>query len=276
MAISNNPLRQYFRRPAVFLRLPSGGKGYPAGSLELTETGELPVFPMTAIDEITVKTPDALFNGSAVAELIKSCIPGIKDPWSVSSVDLDAILIAIRTATDNGKLEIDSECPSCEVSSKYDINLIAMLTSIKSGDYDQELALNDMLIKFKPLTYKQINEVNIIQFDIQRIFNSLNDITDETLKAQKTKDAIILITNATIKALAKTIEYIKVPSAFVREEEFILDFLQNCDKSVFEEIKNYNLKLKEDNTIKPIHIKCINCQHEYDQPFTLNVTDFFA
>jgi hypothetical protein len=66
-----NPLKQYFRRPAIYLRLPSGGTGYPPGVVDLPESGELPIYPMTAIDEITSKTPDALFSGTAIVELIK-------------------------------------------------------------------------------------------------------------------------------------------------------------------------------------------------------------
>ena len=93
----NNPLRQYFRRPALYITLPSKGKFYPEGAIEITTNNELPVFPMTAIDEITSKTPDALFNGTAMADLIKSCVPNIKDPWSIPLVDLETILIGIRT-----------------------------------------------------------------------------------------------------------------------------------------------------------------------------------
>ena len=52
MAIENNPLKQYFRRPAIYLKLPSGSKGYAPGVVNITESGELPVYPMTAIDEI--------------------------------------------------------------------------------------------------------------------------------------------------------------------------------------------------------------------------------
>ena len=36
-----NPLRQFFRRPAVHIRLPSGGEGYPAGAIDMPPTGEL-------------------------------------------------------------------------------------------------------------------------------------------------------------------------------------------------------------------------------------------
>ena len=42
MAINNNPLRQYFRRPSVYLKLPSGGQYYPPNVINQTETGELP------------------------------------------------------------------------------------------------------------------------------------------------------------------------------------------------------------------------------------------
>ena len=73
--LDNNPLRQYFRRPAVFLNLPTGGESYTEDVIEFPDNKELPVYPMTAIDEITTKTPDALFNGSAMVEIIKSCIP---------------------------------------------------------------------------------------------------------------------------------------------------------------------------------------------------------
>ena len=64
--MENNPLRQYFRRPAVHVKLPSGGLDYPEGVIDMPPSGELPVYPMTAIDEITARTPDALYNGVAV------------------------------------------------------------------------------------------------------------------------------------------------------------------------------------------------------------------
>jgi hypothetical protein len=77
----SNPLRKYFRQPAIHLRLPSGGKFYPDGVVDLPPNGEIPIYPMTAVDEIITRTPDALFNGSAVPDILKSCVPNIKDPW---------------------------------------------------------------------------------------------------------------------------------------------------------------------------------------------------
>ena len=75
MSQSVNPLKQFFRQPAIYMRLPSQGEYWPEGSIALPENKELPVYPMTAIDEITYRTPDALFNGQAVVNVIKSCVP---------------------------------------------------------------------------------------------------------------------------------------------------------------------------------------------------------
>lgn len=276
MAIDNNPLKQYFRRPAIYIRLPSGGKGYGPEVLTVTETGELPVYPMTAIDEITIKTPDALFNGEATAELIRSCLPNIKDPWAISSIDLDSILVGIKVATGGQELEVNSTCPKCNEEGTYRINLVTLLGSMKAGDYEKELPIGDLVFKFKPLSYKEMNKASLGQFDLQRTFMEISDLTDEDEKRRKTKEALVHITEVTMDVLSHTIEYIRTPAAQVSESEFILDFLHHCDRNVYIQIRDYNADLKRQTEIKPLQIVCVNCKHEYEQPFTLNTSDFFA
>lgn len=276
MTIQHNPLKQYFRRPSIYIKLPSGGKYYQPGVINQTETGELPVYPMTAIDDITSKTPDALFNGSAVVELIKSCIPDIKEPWNINSIDLDAILIAIRSASAGNELDIETVCPSCNEEAKYGINLVSILSTLKSGDYSNELQVNELGIKFRPLTYKEMNEVSMSQFELQKIFSSIENINDENEKNKRTKDILTSITAVAMKVLANTIESIRTPSSMVTENEYIHDFLQNCDRNMYEKIKTYHENIKKDAELKPLRVKCIHCGHEYEKPFTLNLSDFFA
>ena len=55
-----NPLAKHFRQPAIYLQLPSGGKYWPDGSIDLPLNGQIPVYPMTTRDEISIRTPDAL------------------------------------------------------------------------------------------------------------------------------------------------------------------------------------------------------------------------
>ncbi len=276
MQIENNPLKQYFRRPAIYVKLPSGGLNYPPGVIDLPESGEIPIYPMTAIDEITAKTPDALFNGAAIVEIIKSCVPNIKDPWAITSIDLDAILIAVRSAANGNDLEIETSCPSCKEDANYGINLVGLLSTIKMGDYSKELPIHDLLIKFRPLNYKEMNQASLSQFDIQRMFNIINSMEDLEEKTKKSKQALKEITETTIKIISTTIQYIKTPAAFVDNQEYILDFLRNCDKHTYEKIKEHNAMLKKDSEVKPLKVKCIHCNHEYEQPFTLNVSDFFG
>lgn len=274
--MENNPLRQYFRRPSVYLKLPSGGKGYAEDVLETTPTGELPVYPMTAIDEISARTPDALFNGTTVADLIKSCIPAIKDPWKISSDDLDAILISIRAASGGDTLDIESICPSCQEKNSYGINLMGLLSTVTPGDYDEVLELGNVKIKLKPLTYKDMNAGALKQFELQRYFMEIEAQEDGEKKNQMGIEALEKVTLTTMDLICQTIDYIEIPDERVDNQEFINEFIKNCDRNTFTAIRDFNAELKKNTEIKPVHTKCPSCEHEYDQPITLNPTDFFG
>ena len=170
----NNPLSQYFRQPAIYIKLPSQGNYYPLGTLEMPTTKELPVFPMTAIDEITYRTPDALFNGQAVVNVIESCDPNIKDAWAIPAIDLDTILVAIRIASYGHQLDFSTACPKCNNDDEYGIDLRTVLDSIRAPDYTQPIKQGDIEIYFKPMTYKNMSDNNRIQFDEQRLFQNIN------------------------------------------------------------------------------------------------------
>lgn len=274
--MQQNPLQQYFRRPSVYLKLPSGGAGYPEGALDLPENGEIPIYPMTAIDEITARTPDALFNGNAVAEIIKSCAPNIKDPWAVSNVDLDPILVAIKTATHGGNMELSSDCPKCDENSTYNINLSGVLSSFSPGDYDSLLSLGtDIKIKFKPLSFKLINETSMKQFQFQKGIQGLSLITDDAERNTKSKEILFELNKMSTIMIAESIEYIKVPTATVMDKTLLIEFLNNIDVSAFDHIKQHSIKLKQSTESKPLKLKCVSCSHEYEQAFSINVSDFF-
>jgi len=272
----NNPLRQYFRRPALYIRLPSKGNFYPAGALDMPDNQELPVYPMTAIDEITSRTPDALFNGNAVADIIKSCVPAIKDPWSLPSVDLDTILVAIRAATNGNELEIQSLCEKCEKEGKYGVNLIGMLSTISAEGYSNPLPMGELKINFKPLTYRDINMGNLSQFELQREVMVLQEMEDETARAEKSAVTMQKLTKMNMELIASTVHSITTPTdEEVVNRDHINEYLQSCDRNTYEAIRQHAVKLREAASTKPMKIKCVNCSHEYEQSLSLNITDFF-
>lgn len=272
----DNPLRQYFRRPAIYLKLPSQGKYYPPGTIDLPENGEIPIYPMTAIDEITSKTPDALFNGIAVIEIIKSCVPNIKDPNYIPAVDLDAILIGIKSASSGNDMEIVSTCPECKTEGNYTISMVNLLSKLRSGNYDESYNDQDLTFNFKPLSYKVLNEVNLIQFNIQKKMQGYENTVDSELKTKQTSETMMELAKISTKLIAETISSITTPISVVEDKNHIIEFLENCDKQTYDNIRLKVIKLREDSELKPINMKCGNCSHQYSQNLALNVTDFFV
>jgi hypothetical protein len=274
--MSNNPLTQFFRTPAIHLPLPSKGKFYKEGAIEMPESGEVPVLPMSALDEITYKTPDALFNGSAVADVIKSCVPAIKDPWSVPVMDLTAILTAIRIASGGHNMEIETTCPKCKETADYELDLRVVLDSIVAPDYTKPLIIGDLTIGFKSMSYRDLNENNKLKFEEDKMTQVLTDAEiDIDSQVKQLSESFKKISKLTILTLAKNIDFISTPEETVSNEEHILEFLQNCENNMYKKIKSVLVEQKAKEVLEPLRIKCSSCEHDYKQEFTLDMTSFF-
>ena len=272
----DNPLRRHFRQPVIHLRLPSGGRFYPPGALNMPPSGELPVLPMTAVDEIVTRTPDALFNGSAIPDIISSCIPAIRDPWSVPSVDLNSILVAMRLASYGHKMDVTSTCPNCKNNNEFDLDLRVIMDNLKTPDYDTPLVLGDLTVAFMPLSYRQINQNSQMQFEDQKLMQALNSTDMDTeQRLAMLSESFKKITALTVRAIAVSISSIRTPDAMVTEPESILEFLNNCEKDIFQQIRDHAIALRQAGEIKPLDITCSECSHKYTQDFSLDMSNFF-
>jgi RNase P subunit RPR2 len=273
-----NPLSQYFRQPSIYIKLPSQGNYYPLGAIEMPQNGEIPVLPMTAIDEITYRTPDALFSGQAVINVIQSCVPAIKDAWAIPSIDIDTILVAIRIASYGHEMTFSTTCPKCQNEDEYAADLRNVLEQMKTPDYSNPIKQGDIEIYFRPMTYKNLSDNNKIQFDEQRIFQSLpnNDNAVDTAQLSAMSAALQRMTEMTVSALSQSILTIKTPSAMVTEQEYISEFMKNCDSALFNRIQNYVVEHKSQAEMQPITITCNQCQNEYKQSITLDMSNFFG
>jgi hypothetical protein len=275
--LQNNPLKQYFRQPSIYIKLPSNGEFYPEGSLDMPPNNEIPVYPMTAMDEITYRTPDALFNGSATVNVIQSCIPNIKQPWAIPAVDVDTILVGIRIASYGHSMEVTSQCPNCQQQDDYSVDLRTAIDTMKGGDYRKIIRYRDLEIYFKPMSYRDLNNNNQRQYDEQRTLQSIAAVeaTDQE-KIKILTDAMKKLQLATIEALSQSIAAIKTPNALVTETEFIVDLLQNCDSTLFNQIRDHIVDQKIKSELQPMKLQCHHCKHNYNQALTLDMTSFFA
>jgi hypothetical protein len=271
-----NPLSQYFRQPSIYIRLPSQGRNYPPGTLDMPINGELPVYPMTAIDEITYRTPDALFNGQATVNVIQSCVPNIKDAWAVASIDLDTILIAIRIASYGHDMEFGSTCPACSDTTERSIDLRTMLDALRAPDYSAHVTHGDLEIYFRPLTYKNLNDNSQLQFEQQKLLQMIPDSTiSEDDKMSALTRAFKQLTEITVQSLALSITAVKTPTALVNEPVYIEEFLKNCDRDLFNQIRDHVMRLREQSELQPLRLACTACNHNYEQALTLDMTSFF-
>jgi hypothetical protein len=272
-----NPLKQFFRQPAIYLRLPSNGDFWPAGSVDIPQNREIPVFPMTALDEITYRTPDALFNGQAVVNVIQSCVPAIRNAWGIPSIDLNSILIAIRIASYGHGMEISSTCPACNEENDYQLDLRTILDQIKAPDFKKPIKYSDLEIQFHPMNYQDQTTVNLQNFEQQKQIQQIQESTlPDQEKITELNKAIAQITKLTIDALKHSINSMRTPSALVTETEFIHEFLTNCDRKLFTQIRDHIIELRQATEIPPMSIKCDSCQHEYKQILNLDQTSFFT
>ena len=274
---SNNPLAAYFRQPKIYIRLPSEGKFYPQDALDSSVNGEYAVYAMTAKDELMFKTPDALMNGQATVEVIKSCIPAIKKPWFMPSIDVDAVLIAIRVATYGEKMEVGANCPACSHANDYHLNLVSYIENLAHFHYEDKIQIGPLTVYIKPYTYQEATKAALKSLEQQKIFAIVNDesLSDET-KIEKFGESFVKLTELTVDIVANSIIRIDTPEGSVEDKSMILEFIQNSPKEVFSTINEHVTSMKDRIELKVNDVECGECGHKFDMPVTMDQASFFG
>jgi hypothetical protein len=272
--MSNNPLQKYFRQPKIFIQLPSMGVYYDHGMVD-GDIQRIPVYGMTGMDEILAKTPDALLTGESTVRIIASCCPAITDPWSLSSLDLEVVLVAIRIATYGESITISKKCDSCNTENDYDINLSQVIDYFKTVKYDFNIKYKDLTIVLRPLTYKQSTDFAIKNFQLQQKFKQVSVVEDPS-----TQQGLLSGLYAEISSLQKEIytfgiDCIENTDNKVTDKTFIKEFLDNCDKEVFDSIREKFNENNKKSSMQPVTVVCSNCNTSQEVTVSLDQSDFF-
>jgi hypothetical protein len=252
----SNPLASFMRQPKIYIRLPSNGEYWPAGSINLSETGEYPVYSMTAKDELMLKVPDAVMSGQAVVDVIQHCIPNIKNAWHMPSIDLDVALIAIRLATYGEKMTTPISFGE-DIEMEYTVDLRNVMDSLATTiTWDPVVQITDDLTVFvRPMTYKQISESALKTFETQKIMQVVNnDKLEEAEKLRLFKESFSKLTDITLGMVQASIIRIDSSEGTTDNPRFIAEFIENVDKEIFNKIQEHLDRLREINTIKPVTV----------------------
>jgi hypothetical protein len=284
MPSTNNPLSGFMRQPKIYIKLPSNGAYWPEGSLNVTDTGEYPVYSMTAKDEILLKIPDALMNGQAVVDVIQNCIPNVINAWNTPVIDLDVLLIAIRLATYGENMDTPIKIGDLEL--EYTIDLHVVMDSLMSRiTWNPAVPINsDITVFVKPLTYKDLTNVNIQSFETQKIMSVVNDENlSEDDKIKLFQESFKKLSTYTIEAVTKSIDRIDTNQGSTNDPSFISEFINNSDKEIFNTVQKHIEQLNENNKIKPIAVAVTDEMREQgvtgetvEIPLTFDPSTFFV
>lgn len=273
-----NPLAKYFRQPSIYIKLPSGGKFWAEGSLNLPVNSEIPIYPMTTRDEVTLRTPDALMNGSGVVSVIESCCPNIIDAWKTPTVDVDAILIAIRIASYGQQMDVETTCPHCNEKNTHALDLISCLGGIQCPDYSQPIAIDNLKIKIKSQIYFGSNQTDIINFEEQKMLQAVNNSTmAEADKMQTVAKSMQRIIEIGLESAAHCTEYVEIEDGTrVRDVEFIKEFYNNAKGSILKTVKDRLTVHNQQGAVPAQPVACYECKKEFTVPLQFDYASFFA
>ena len=279
----SNPLKKYYRQPKQFVRLPSNYKYYKPGTIQIPESGDVAVFPMTAKDELLFKTPDALLNGEATVRVIQSCIPAITNAWEMPALDIDACLVAIRMATYGTKMQVKVFVPNTKIEKDMELDLQAALDKLLSHTYEEQFLYQNMEVTTRPLTYKEFTEAAIKTFEEQRLATLVNDKEmPEEEKIKRFQASFNKLTDINIQMVSASVASIRVDGQTVTDKTQIQEFLENTSKEFYQTIIDQSTKQKDNFTIPPVDMTATpeeikaGAPETYKVPVLFDQANFFA
>jgi hypothetical protein len=271
----SNPLQRFFRQPKVYISLPSKGLYYEPGAL-IGDYNNVPVFAMSGMDEIIMKTPDALFTGEATAKVIESCCPYIKNAKTMPSIDIDALLIAIRIATFGEKMSVSQKCQHCGEDNDYEVELSKLLDYFNGLKFVNAIAVSDSLtIRIRPLQYEEMSYVSIENFKLQKTLFQTADLTDDN-RQQQIDQIYKDLSELQLQLFLTAIESVQIEGMVVTEKVHIEEWLRNTERDTYKLIKTKLEENKEAWSMPPQLVMCASCNAENSITITLDQANFFV
>jgi hypothetical protein len=272
--MAQNPLQQFFRQPKIYVSLPSHGVYNKPGTIS-GDAERIAVYGMTGMDEIIMKTPDALLTGESTVKVIQSCCPSITDAWDINLLDVEMLLTAIRIATFGNEISVTNVCGECQTVNNYDINLNNVIDYFTNCQYENTLVLQDLKITTRPLTYKQSSDFGLRNFEMQQKLKQLEMVTTNDERKQAMDNLLEDLARTRNEVFSLGIESIDTGSTVVTERAFIKEWVDNVDASVMNAVVNHIEQNRDAWSTPKQHVKCENCNHEEDIYIDLDQANFF-
>ena len=281
---TQNPLSAYFRAPKLYSEIPTGGRFYGPEIIDMPENGELAIFPMTTKDELQLKNPDALLNGEAVANLIKSCVPNVKEPKALFSADVDALLIAIRGASGGDLVEVNAECPKCQTVTDVSISVEESLAKMEELEEEYTIDIsNGLKVTALPFSYANTVKAGVASFQSTRSMQNISEMTDDMDRLAAFNASFVKLADLNFELLCESIKSIIYMDAegqniSVTDKKTIREFLENTENTTGKEIEEFINGVNSKGVKNEVLVTCSNeeCKNEYMAPINFDPVNFFT
>jgi hypothetical protein len=279
---AENPLSKFYRTATLSVKLPSRGKYYSDGVVELNDDDEVGILPMTAQDELVLQNPDALLNGEAVTKVIKSCVPDVKIPKKLLNCDIDVLMIAIRVASYGDDAMMEQNCPKCKEKNSFTLNLDNLLNHADTLDEEYETVLDsELTVYIAPSKFENVVKQQKAAFHNTKLEQAIRDpdLSDEQrlkILSQVFEKMANLTFEQTLDSISKVVftdgegELIEVT-----DKKHISQWLNNTEKNSIDAIQD---KISEVNSIgieKTLQAKCMHCEYMWEATIEFNPVNFF-
>lgn len=256
MEMTQNPLLQKLKLPGRVFQLPSRGALYKNGELSTSE-GEVHVHPMSALTEINLKNPDQLFNGKALEEVCRECIPDVKKPNELFGRDVDALMFFLRLVTYGPHFEVNVKhnCDNAKNHS-YVVDIEQMVQEMKLLDpttrYEVTLQ-NGQHVVLHPVKFEHM--IKLFQMNAGK-----TELTADDVKANIIFNLVSLIESVDGIADRKLIE----------------EWARNLTTPQQNRITDIIETMNDWGPSQTSKLKCKDCGAEMDVELPLNPISFFT
>jgi hypothetical protein len=276
MNAESNPLSKYFRKPTIYVQIPTGGRFNP--EIDKTILDEIGILPMNAIDEISMQNPDELLNGEALINLIKSCVPSIPNPRNLCNIDAELLYLAIKYATYGKNIQHLHTCTKCKEQAEYNIDINNILDKFPDIEDVGPVEYEDLKIHVHPPKLESLTRIALIDVEQHRILNSMKSTAeggDEMEMAKQFAISFRKVSTQTIGLLISSIARIETPDSVVTDEDTIKEFINNVPTTVIKQIDERIRTLsKKPEGLTTFEFICEACEHPDEVTFELNPVNF--
>ena len=261
--MSTNPLLDKIRRiPGEMCRLPSHGLHYPEGMFADNVTnGDVEVFPVSAYDEILLKSTELLISGEGIFYLFERKIPSILKPRELYHKDVDFLLAVLRKVSRGDELVVPYT-HKCE----------------EAKNHNYTIPISQFIKATKRIDPTQFNNTftlpcgSVVELAGARFVDVL-EITQLTLRLSG-KESLSAkdIEDATVNAISRTIKSVDGVTDPIFIQEWLVEIPSTYRTKIREQLDKLSACWGTDFKYTT---KCKDCGEEIDLSPMLNPVSFF-